>query len=426
SRAGSGTLAHGSDVAAIHAWGYDYSWGMGRYDDARMHLDDLQVQYLPADAVRAELMPVRDSRVYEDRTFTTTHSIGSDLSYEWSFGDGGSAQGRTVSHAYDETGTYTVELTVTDAQGRTDTDTEPIQVSRIDDEFESDTPWITEGYDGSISRSTSYAAQSTHSLRVSGNDYDDDLAHRDAYLAEQQPDTLSFSLRRQSGDGGGIRVRNADGNYEAGFAIEQDDWIVSGGNGDETVYRTADSGWVQVTMDFDWQAGEYTYQVEHLSTGTTRSGTQPLRHGDGVTDVQAWGYDYSWGMSKYDDVTMYLDDLELHNQGTRRWERSVVSAGGERRCRLPSDRLAPCAPVSVPDDDLDPIRGLDGDGFATCPVARAEDRVDADHVVAPPRTLTARMPLPPVARRRSVTDRIAAEPAPPSVPPGRPDRRRPS
>ncbi|MCC7478448.1 PKD domain-containing protein [bacterium] len=40
------------------------------------------------------------------------------ISYKWTFGDGGSADGETVSHAYNEAGTYNIGLTATDAQGR--------------------------------------------------------------------------------------------------------------------------------------------------------------------------------------------------------------------------------------------------------------------------------------------------------------------
>ncbi len=40
--------------------------------------------------------------------------------YRWDFGDGGSAEGATVSHAYAEPGRHVVRLTVTSADGRTD------------------------------------------------------------------------------------------------------------------------------------------------------------------------------------------------------------------------------------------------------------------------------------------------------------------
>ncbi|MFB6155596.1 MAG: PKD domain-containing protein [Haloferacaceae archaeon] len=49
----------------------------------------------------------------------STDDVGID-GYEWTFGDGGSAIGPVVTHAYTAVGTYTVTLTVTDGAGNTD------------------------------------------------------------------------------------------------------------------------------------------------------------------------------------------------------------------------------------------------------------------------------------------------------------------
>ena len=50
------------------------------------------------------------------------------VSYEWDFGDGETASGESVSNTYDVTGDYTVELTVTDDDGATDSATATVSV----------------------------------------------------------------------------------------------------------------------------------------------------------------------------------------------------------------------------------------------------------------------------------------------------------
>ena len=53
---------------------------------------------------------------------------GSISTYDWAFGDGSTGPGITVSHTYQEAGTYTVALTVIDNEGATDTDTQEVTV----------------------------------------------------------------------------------------------------------------------------------------------------------------------------------------------------------------------------------------------------------------------------------------------------------
>jgi PKD repeat protein/methionine-rich copper-binding protein CopC len=50
--------------------------------------------------------------------------------YDWAFGDGTAANGSSVTHSYDDFGTYTVELTVTDTSGNDATTTQTITVER--------------------------------------------------------------------------------------------------------------------------------------------------------------------------------------------------------------------------------------------------------------------------------------------------------
>ena len=70
----------------------------------------------------------------EQTTVTFDGSTSSDpegpiASYHWDFGDGHSADGPTVQHAFADNGVFTVTLTVTDAGGKHDTDTAEVTVT---------------------------------------------------------------------------------------------------------------------------------------------------------------------------------------------------------------------------------------------------------------------------------------------------------
>jgi PKD repeat protein len=56
---------------------------------------------------------------------------GTIQSYEWDFGDGNSTTGKSVTHTYEEAGTYMVTLIVKDDDGATDTATKDVNVGGL-------------------------------------------------------------------------------------------------------------------------------------------------------------------------------------------------------------------------------------------------------------------------------------------------------
>ena len=68
-------------------------------------------------------------------TFDATQSRAGEaaiVNYVWTLGDGATMFGISVEHAYSEPGFYTVNLTVTDADGQTDTEAKVVEITELD------------------------------------------------------------------------------------------------------------------------------------------------------------------------------------------------------------------------------------------------------------------------------------------------------
>ena len=80
------------------------------------------------------------------------------VGWSWSFGDGETAKGETVTHTYEKAGTYTIKLTVTDSAGREASIEEPLVVKEALATTTTDT---TDSTDTSTSTTTSTATATT-------------------------------------------------------------------------------------------------------------------------------------------------------------------------------------------------------------------------------------------------------------------------
>ncbi|WP_309045111.1 PKD domain-containing protein [Marinobacter sediminicola] len=69
-----------------------------------------------------------DQVVNQNLTFSAGSSVGADLVYAWTFGDGNMANGAQATHAYTSAGDYSVELTVTDSASQTDTKAQTLTI----------------------------------------------------------------------------------------------------------------------------------------------------------------------------------------------------------------------------------------------------------------------------------------------------------
>ena len=101
----------------------DFNYGYGTESSANA-----------APTARIALRPGREAKIGQEVTFDGSESFDDrqapgDLTYKWAFGDGATATGRTVRHAYAKAGTYDVTLTVTDADGASTTSGTTVTVS---------------------------------------------------------------------------------------------------------------------------------------------------------------------------------------------------------------------------------------------------------------------------------------------------------
>ena len=72
----------------------------------------------------------RQSIIFDDSISTDVN--GDITGYVWDFGDGNTGNGQTVQHAYQDSGTYIVKLTVVDSVGFSGSDTVQVIVLEID------------------------------------------------------------------------------------------------------------------------------------------------------------------------------------------------------------------------------------------------------------------------------------------------------
>jgi hypothetical protein len=173
--------------------------------------------------------------------------------------------------------------------------------------FEDMSPWnsIRGG------QSTTYAHSGSNAYYSSQTSSTDEQATWNVYPNGAQPTSFSYWYRESgTNTGGGIRLKNSDGNYEGGTATNNPQFAVdfnftsttdvdSGGN-----YNT----WVNVFWDFDWPNNQVTVSFDATDNSASYVDTYTLKQGVDISTIELWNYGSSWGNNSID---MYWDDVEI-------------------------------------------------------------------------------------------------------------------
>ncbi len=105
-----------------------------------MAIDDLEIEFTPVlvDACMTASATSGGAPLRVDFDASCSSAVNGIESYEWDFGDGGSATGVSVSHTYEFADNYIATLTVVDAMGNTDTTEVTIGVFEVARGFSDD------------------------------------------------------------------------------------------------------------------------------------------------------------------------------------------------------------------------------------------------------------------------------------------------
>ena len=115
---------------AVTPIGTDFGSSVSR--SARIRLVPTGIRLPPTDLVAQFSFSPSNPAQGQTVVFDAQESRGTIAEFHWDFGDGKTAVGETVTHSYDDVGTFVVRLTLIDPAGRTDSISRSVPVGQSD------------------------------------------------------------------------------------------------------------------------------------------------------------------------------------------------------------------------------------------------------------------------------------------------------
>lgn len=130
------------------------------------------------------------------------------------------------------------------------------------------------------------------------------------YDSPTKPSYIQYRNNEVSNStGSGMRVKNSNGNYEMGCALDNPEWDIEDGNGfSETVDQGNYDEWTKFIVFFDWDSGTFNIQIVGPNSGVEYiDKDRPLINGQDFKTVEFWNYNStSWGGNS---IEAWFDDI---------------------------------------------------------------------------------------------------------------------
>lgn len=125
-----------------------------------------------------------------------------------------------------------------------------------------------------------------------------------------KPNYITYrNQETSSSTGSGMRIKNGNGNYELGLALDNPQWDIEDGNGFSGTVAEGDyNEWTKFTTLFNWEDSTFDVEIIGPDSGVSYEDTgRPLINGENFLTAEFWNYNStSWGDN---DLKAWFDDI---------------------------------------------------------------------------------------------------------------------